>query len=112
MLTYAALVLEYIIRVAKPKTIVFSTYGVREGLLYDMLPEREQQKDGLISAAETLNRIRSRSPRHAEELIGWTDRLVDISVEGVSDFVKDWMKEHREVMEELEKELARPGAGP
>ena len=31
LLTYAALVLEYVIRVAKPKTIVFSTFGVREG---------------------------------------------------------------------------------
>jgi exopolyphosphatase/guanosine-5'-triphosphate,3'-diphosphate pyrophosphatase len=79
LLTYAALVLEYIIRTAKPKTIVFSTFGVREGLLYEMLPEREQHKDGLISAAETLNRLRSRSPRHAEELIGWTDRLVRVA---------------------------------
>ena len=39
LLTYAALVLEYIIRVARPKTIVFSTFGVREGLLYEMLPQ-------------------------------------------------------------------------
>ena len=30
----------------------------------------------MIAAAETLNLLRSRSPRHAEELIGWTDRLV------------------------------------
>src|SRR4051795_8106279 len=34
LLAYAALVLEYIIRTARPKTVVFSTYGVREGLLY------------------------------------------------------------------------------
>src|SRR6204780_356774 len=39
LLASAALVLEYIIRVAKPKTIVFSTFGVREGLLYEMLPD-------------------------------------------------------------------------
>ncbi len=79
LLTYAALVLEYIIRVAKPKTIVFSTFGVREGLLYEMLPEREQQKDGLIAAAEALNALRSRSPRHATDLIAWTDRLVRVA---------------------------------
>ena len=78
LLTYAALVLEYIIRVAKPKTIVFSTYGVREGLLYDMLPQAERAKDGLIRAAQTLNELLSRSARHAEELIGWTDRLVRV----------------------------------
>ena len=78
LLTYAALVLEYIIRVAKPKTIVFSTFGVREGLLYEMLPPAERAKDGLFCAAQTLNELLSRSPRHAEELIGWTDRLVRV----------------------------------
>jgi exopolyphosphatase/guanosine-5'-triphosphate,3'-diphosphate pyrophosphatase len=79
LLTYAALVLEHIIRVAKPKTIMFSTYGVREGLLYSMLPAGEQSRDGLICAAETLNGLLSRSARHAQELIGWTDRLIRIA---------------------------------
>lgn len=54
LLTYAALVLENIIRIAKPKTIVFSTYGVREGLLYEMLPPAVRAQDGLLSAARTL----------------------------------------------------------
>jgi exopolyphosphatase / guanosine-5'-triphosphate,3'-diphosphate pyrophosphatase len=78
LLAYAALVLEYIIRVAKPKNIVFSTFGVREGLLYEMLPEAERAKDGFICAAQELNKILSRSARHAEELIEWTDRLVRV----------------------------------
>jgi exopolyphosphatase/guanosine-5'-triphosphate,3'-diphosphate pyrophosphatase len=78
LLTYAALVLEYIIQVAKPKTIVFSTFGVREGLLYEMLPQPERARDGLICAAQTLNGLLSRSSRHAEELIAWTDRLARV----------------------------------
>src|SRR5258705_2055239 len=78
LLTYAALVLEYIIQVAKPKTIVFSTFGVREGLLYEMLPQTERSRDGLICAAQNLNALLSRSARHAEELIVWTDRLVRV----------------------------------
>ncbi|MGZ5871604.1 MAG: exopolyphosphatase [Bradyrhizobium sp.] len=78
LLAYAALVLEYIIRVAKPKTIVFSTFGVREGLLYEMLPEAERSMDGFICAAQELNELLSRSPRHAGELIEWTDRLVRV----------------------------------
>src|SRR6187549_341056 len=78
LLTYAALVLEHIIRVAKPKTIVFSTFGVREGLLHEKLPESERNKDGFICAAQTLNQLLSRSARHAEELVGWTDRLVRV----------------------------------
>jgi exopolyphosphatase/guanosine-5'-triphosphate,3'-diphosphate pyrophosphatase len=78
LLAYAALVLEYIIRVAKPKTIVFSTFGVREGLLYAMLPQKERARDGLICAAQDLNTLLSRSARHAQELIGWTDRFVRV----------------------------------
>ncbi len=78
LLTYAALVLEYVIRVAQPKTIVFSTFGVREGLFYEMLPQIERSQDGLICAAQTLNELMSRSARHAQELIGWTDRLVRV----------------------------------
>ena len=76
LLTYAALVLEYIIRVAQPKTIVFSTFGVREGLLYEMLSQAKRAEDGLIRAAQSLNELLSRSSKHGQELIGWTDRLV------------------------------------
>jgi exopolyphosphatase / guanosine-5'-triphosphate,3'-diphosphate pyrophosphatase len=78
LLTYAALVLEHVIRVARPKTIVFSTFGVREGLFYEMLPQNERAEDGLICAAQNLNRLLSRSARHAHELVAWTDRLARI----------------------------------
>lgn len=79
LLAYAALVLEYVIRVARPKTIVFSTFGVREGLLYEMLPQAERAKDGLLCAAQDLNELLSRSARHAQELTDWTDRLVRVA---------------------------------
>lgn len=79
LLAYAALVLEYILRIAKPKAIVFSTYGVRDGLLYEELTAEQRAQDGLIAAARALNELRSRSPRHAEELIDWSDRLVRTS---------------------------------
>jgi exopolyphosphatase / guanosine-5'-triphosphate,3'-diphosphate pyrophosphatase len=78
LLAYAALVLEHIITIARPKSIVFSTFGVREGLLYDRLPAHERARDGLIAAAQQLNALLSRSARHAEELIGWTDRFVHV----------------------------------
>jgi exopolyphosphatase/guanosine-5'-triphosphate,3'-diphosphate pyrophosphatase len=56
--------------------VVFSTYGVREGLLFEMLPEHEQKEDGLLAAARMLNDLRSRSPAHADDLIEWTDRFM------------------------------------
>src|SRR6202140_1943280 len=76
LLPYAALVLEYILRIGKPRQVVFSALGVREGLLYSLLKRREREKDALIEAARHLNRLRSRSPRHGEELIAWTDRFI------------------------------------
>lgn len=76
LLPYAALVLEHLIRIGKPDDIVVSVLGVREGLLYSLLSERERKKDALIAAASDLNILRSRSPRHGEELIDWTDRFM------------------------------------
>ena len=40
LLPYAALVLEYILRVGKPRQVVFSALGVREGLLYSLLKQK------------------------------------------------------------------------
>jgi exopolyphosphatase / guanosine-5'-triphosphate,3'-diphosphate pyrophosphatase len=79
LLPYAALVLEYILRIGKPRKVMFSALGVREGLLYSLLKQRDKEKDGLIEAARDLNRLRSRSPRHGEELIEWTDRFMATS---------------------------------
>ena len=50
--------------------------GVREGLLYSLLNTKERALDPLIAAAADLNELRSRSPRHGEELIDWTDRFI------------------------------------
>lgn len=76
LLAYAALVLEHIVRIARPRDIVISALGVREGLLYSQLRARERAKDGLIAAAQDLNLLRSRSPVHGHELIRWTDRFM------------------------------------
>lgn len=75
LLPYAALVLENLIREVDPKDVAISVLGVREGLLYSLLTAKERRRDPLISAASALNTLRSRSPRHGEELIAWTDRF-------------------------------------
>jgi len=79
LLGYAAVVLGRLIRRVRPEQVVISALGVREGLLYAMLREREKAKDALIDAARNLNVLRSRSPQHGEELIAWTDRLMKTS---------------------------------
>jgi exopolyphosphatase/guanosine-5'-triphosphate,3'-diphosphate pyrophosphatase len=76
LLAYAALVLEQLVRKLEPRDVVVSVLGVREGLLYELLEKRERAADPLLSAAADLNLLRARSPRHAEELIAWTDRFI------------------------------------
>ena len=72
LLAYGAVVLEEIIRVAKPKEIVVSANGVREGLLFERLDAATRKTDPLIAAARELNILRSRAPQHGEELCEWT----------------------------------------
>ena len=56
LLAYAALVLENIVRVARPKQVVMSALGVREGLLYSLLRERSAHQDPLLSARTRTQR--------------------------------------------------------
>jgi exopolyphosphatase/guanosine-5'-triphosphate,3'-diphosphate pyrophosphatase len=76
LLPYAALVLEKLIEASQPRQVVISVLGVREGLLYSLLKQAERARDPLLEAAADLNVLRSRSPRHGQELIAWTDRFM------------------------------------
>jgi exopolyphosphatase/guanosine-5'-triphosphate,3'-diphosphate pyrophosphatase len=76
LLAYAALVMENIVRISRPRQVVMSALGVREGLLYSLLGKAEKPRDPLIAGAEELNRLRSRSPRHGDELAEWADRFM------------------------------------
>ncbi len=76
LLPYAALVLEHLVSAIQPKDVIVSVLGVREGLLYSLLKEKERVHDPLLQAAADLNVLRSRSPHHGEELIAWTDRFM------------------------------------
>ncbi len=75
LLAYGAVVLEEIIRAAKPKEIVISAFGLREGALFERLDEASRRRDPLIDSARELNTLRSRAPRHGEELCAWTDQF-------------------------------------
>jgi exopolyphosphatase/guanosine-5'-triphosphate,3'-diphosphate pyrophosphatase len=59
----------------KPRAIVVSVCGIREGLLYSLLSEDEQRKDPLIAACADIARRRARSLDSAYELCFWTDAL-------------------------------------
>jgi exopolyphosphatase/guanosine-5'-triphosphate,3'-diphosphate pyrophosphatase len=74
-LPFGALLLNMIIRKMQPDDVVFSAFGVREGMIYRLLSDAVRAEDPLLSACENLARLRTRSPVHAKELIGWTDAL-------------------------------------
>ena len=73
LLAYGAVVIEEIIKRARPKEIVVSALGVREGLLFERLKDSQRRLDPLLSAARELNVLRSRAPQHGEDLCHWTD---------------------------------------
>ena len=76
LLAYGAVVLEEIIRKARPKEVVLSVLGVREGLLYERLSAAQKRLDPLLVAARELNVLRSRAPAHSENLCAWTDAFM------------------------------------
>ena len=76
LLAYGAVVLEEIIRQAKPSQVVVSALGVREGLLFERLDAAQRKQDPLLAAARDLNILRSRAPQHGEELCDWTDAFL------------------------------------
>lgn len=75
LLSYGALVLENLLKEARPRRLIMSALGVREGLLYSMLAAEERARDPLLLVAGEMNKLRSRSPDYTLELVKWTDRL-------------------------------------
>ena len=73
LLAYGAIVLDEIIKRGKPRSIVMSAAGVREGLLYEQLSSADQKLDPLLWSAAEFNLLRSRAPLHGKELADWYD---------------------------------------
>jgi exopolyphosphatase/guanosine-5'-triphosphate,3'-diphosphate pyrophosphatase len=68
----AALVLLRLIRAVEPKRLVFSAFGLREGLVFDLLPEAVREEDPLLAAAREAAQVRPRFGMDADELLAWT----------------------------------------
>ncbi len=77
VLPFAAFVLERLLKVLNPSEVVFSVFGIREGLIYSLLPAHERRKDPLLSFCAEYASLRSRSIEHAWELCKWTDTLFE-----------------------------------
>ncbi len=72
---FGSMVLERLIEAGKPRDVVCSVYGVREGYLYAKLPRKKAKLDALLSSCWDFARRYARSPEHELELCDWTDQL-------------------------------------
>ena len=61
-------VMRSLIRLSNPSEIDVSAYGIREGLLYEQMPEPLRARDPLIEAARMIEKTQSRMPGFGKKL--------------------------------------------
>lgn len=72
-LSIAASVLHQAIGRLRPRSVVTSSYGLREGLIYDCLSDTQRAEDPFLAAARELADISDRFPDHSDRLMRWID---------------------------------------
>lgn len=68
LIPIAAEVLTELVRVLKPAEIDISSYGIREGLLYEQMPEKLRARDPLIEACRWAEATSAREPGFGKKL--------------------------------------------
>lgn len=66
----------------KPSRIVFSSWGLREGLLFDRLADHERRQDPLLAGISVFATQRGAPPTLATRIAGWTVRAAPASEHG------------------------------
>ncbi|GFE48448.1 exopolyphosphatase [Roseobacter cerasinus] len=71
----AAEVLSRLVKTFKPKDIAISSYGIREGMLYEQMPQRLRDRDPLIEACRFAEAKDARMPGFGKLLYGFIHPL-------------------------------------
>lgn len=79
VLPYGALLMSRLIERTRPKSIVFSSYGIREGMIFDMLDPEERALDPLVEAAHDMSRRGGRFLPDGDSLAEWLSPLLPAS---------------------------------
>ncbi len=74
-LSDAAALLAALTDAIKPSTLIVCASGLREGLLFQTLPDSERQQDPLIAAARFAADQHRRFPGYGEALMQWLETL-------------------------------------
>ncbi len=75
VLPTAAVILARVLKALRYKDVQFSAYGLREGYIFDALPQKQREKDPLIAAAEEMAETGSRFGGMSRQLMTWTAPL-------------------------------------
>ena len=75
VIPYGALVLERLLKRMQPRAVVFSVFGIREGLMFSLLPEHERRKDPLLSFCEDYAGCARAPSSTRANCAAWTDAL-------------------------------------
>ncbi len=67
----ASEVLRGLVEVLEPREVDVSAYGIREGLLYEQMPDRLRARDPLIEAARMAEATSARMPGFGKKLFGF-----------------------------------------
>ena len=73
----ANLLLKVLVEQLRPSTLIVSSYGIREGLLFDALEGEHKLRDPLIEAAREVGGDLGRFPRHGALLDRWIAPIFD-----------------------------------
>jgi exopolyphosphatase/guanosine-5'-triphosphate,3'-diphosphate pyrophosphatase len=74
-LPVASIILQELLSRTKAQNGLVSAYGLREGLIFDKLPESEQCLDPFLHTCRVLSEERCRFAEHAEVIYDWTRPL-------------------------------------
>jgi exopolyphosphatase/guanosine-5'-triphosphate,3'-diphosphate pyrophosphatase len=75
LVPYAVDVLKRLVQTFKPKDIAISSYGIREGLLYEQMPQELRDRDPLIEACRFAEAKDARLPGFGKKLFRFVTPL-------------------------------------
>ncbi len=73
----ASLVLRELVQTFRPREIDVSSYGIREGLLYEQMPDKLRRRDPLIEACRYAEQTMARMPGFGKKLFGFLQPLYE-----------------------------------
>ena len=79
VLPVAAIILQELLTEMKARNATISSYGLREGLIFDKLPKAEQRMDPFLHTCRVLAEERCRFAEHAEVICSWSRPLFRVA---------------------------------